>query len=222
LVIKTLRSFFYLNHLKVLQALFQILSVLNVSCRIRQIKTPLKEYRFLVCSFGFGGEWVDAYVRFWGAVSRPPSLREIVFGFPREAEFKVFVSCHAVPPKTFKRLFRERVLFLKVNDGKVDLAYRAIPMSRWFRRLREKAYTRARYLELFPPQITCNLEYFTRVLEPVAGAIKDYLGRQVWFKIWFHCKRLVWLKARQKPRFTTALELYNSRFDSCSMDRPPP
>jgi hypothetical protein len=123
LVIKTLRSFFYLNHYKVLQSLARILEVLNVESKVRQVKTSYKECRFLVCSFGFGGKWVKAWVRFWGAVSRPPSLREIVYGFPEDAEFRIFVSSHAVPPKTFKRLIRERILFIKVNDGSFDLAY---------------------------------------------------------------------------------------------------
>jgi len=221
LAIKSLRFFFYLSHFKALHGLARILGALNVECRVRQVKTVHRWGRFLVCKFGFGGRWVEAYVKYWGAVSRPPSLREIVQGFPERAEFKIFVSSHAVPPQTFKRLFRERVLFLKVNDGRGDLAYRAVPMSRWFRKLRERAYVRGSKLRLFPPYITCDLAHFARGLEPVAVGIKDFLGRQVWFKIYFHCKRLVWLRARRGPEFMLASELLKARFECRLLDRPP-
>lgn len=220
MVIKTLRFFFYLNHYKVLSSLTRILEVLNVESKIRQVKTAYKECRLLVCKFGFGGKQVEAWVRFWGAVSRPPSLREVINGFPEGAELRIFVSSHAVPPKTFKQFIRRKILFVKVNDRKFDLAYRFVPMKHWFRKLREKAYIRDSHISLFPPQITCDLAYFTHVLESVAVAIKDYMGRQVWFKIYFYCKRIVWLKARQKPRLITALELYRQKM--INEDKPPP
>jgi len=217
--IKSLRLYFYASHQQVLNFLSQMLGYLGIEAWTSMPFTSSeRRVKLLIGSWGFGGERVSFAVRFWGAVSRPPSLREIYRGFPDWCETRIFVSSHALPPKRFKRLFGERILFVKVNDGRVDLAFRRKAWPGFFTRVRERAWRRNRVLKLYPPVFTADKSRFMRALEPVVLAIKDWLGRRVWFKIYHGCRRLVWLRTRCRPRFVPAIKL----FREVGSDRGPP